>query len=108
MKFISATTTVSAAVAALVLASSPFATAFAPASSSRSQSSLNLAVGEAAPDFTLLDQNGKSIKRSSIKKPLVVYFYPADSSPGCTKQAQSFEKRVVDIRKKYGAEVVGI
>mmetsp|Transcript_4470 Transcript_4470/g.4802 ORF Transcript_4470/g.4802 Transcript_4470/m.4802 type:complete len:208 (+) Transcript_4470:49-672(+) len=108
MKFISATTAVSAA--AIVLAS-PFATAFAPTASSISSSSssvLNLAVGEAAPDFTLLDQNGKSIKRSSIKKPLVVYFYPADSSPGCTKQAQSFERRVVDIRKQYGADVIGI
>ena len=45
--------------------------------------------------------------RSSIKKPLVVYFYPADS-PGCTVQAQSFNEQVQEIRKKYGAELVGI
>jgi peroxiredoxin Q/BCP len=88
--------------------------AFAPTSlssnlkSTSSNSALNLAVGETAPDFTLQDQNGKSIKRSSIKKPLVVYFYPADSTPGCTKQAQSFNERIASIRKTYGADVIGI
>lgn len=56
------------------------AAAFAPASVSTSKTSvLNLAVGETAPDFALTDQNGKVVKRSGIKKPLVVYFYPADS-----------------------------
>jgi peroxiredoxin Q/BCP len=83
--------------------------AFAPVSlSSSSSSALNLAVGETAPDFSLQDQNGKTIKRSSIKKPLVVYFYPADATPGCTKQAQSFNERITSIRKTYGADVVGI
>lgn len=76
--------------------------------SSKSTTALNLAVGETAPDFSLQDQNGKTVKRSSIKKPLVVYFYPADSTPGCTVQAQSFNEQVQDIRKKFGAELVGI
>merc|ERR1712127_801156 len=49
-----------------------------------------------------------TVKRSSIKKPLVVYFYPADSSTGCTKQAQGFNARIDEIRKNFGAEVVGI
>lgn len=89
------------------------ASAFAPvanpsASTSSSSSALNLAVGETAPDFSLVDQNGKTVKRSSIKKPLVVYFYPADATPGCTVQAQSFDDRIQQIRKEYGAEVVGI
>ena len=84
------------------------ATAFAPASVSKTSTQLNLAVGETAPDFSLVDQNGKTISRSAIKKPLVVYFYPADSTPGCTIQAQSFNEQVKDIRKKYGAELVGI
>jgi len=94
-------------VAALLVCS---ATAFAPSSSipTTSITALNLAVGETAPDFALKDQNGKTVKRSSIKKPLVVYFYPADSTPGCTKQAQSFNEQVQDIRKTYGAELVGI
>ena len=73
-----------------------------------SSSALDLAVGETAPDFALQDQNGKTVKRSSVKKPLVVYFYPADSTPGCTVQAQSFNEQVNEIRKKFGAELVGI
>lgn len=99
MKFAAALTT-------LLLGS---AAAFAPVStSSRSTSALNLAVGEVAPDFALEDQNGKMVKRSSIKKPLVVYFYPADATPGCTKQAQTFNEQIQAIRKEYGADVVGI
>merc|ERR1712125_299447 len=69
---------------------------------------LNLKVGETAPDFSLEDQNGKTVKRSSIKKPLVVYFYPADSTPGCTVQATEFNNEINDIRKTFGADVVGI
>ena len=84
------------------------AAAFAPAATSRSSSALNLAVGETAPDFSLQDQNGKTVKRSSIKKPLVLFFYPADGTPGCTKQAASFNEQVSAIRKEYGAEVLGI
>ena len=72
------------------------------------KSQLNLAVGETAPDFSLVDQNGKTITRSMIKKPLVVYFYPADATPGCTVQANSFNEDVQEIRKKFGAELVGI
>ena len=80
------------------------AAAFAPAANSRvSSSALNLAVGEVAPDFALVDQNGKTVKRSSFKKPLVVYFYPADSTPGCTVQATEFNEQILDIRKTYGA-----
>jgi peroxiredoxin Q/BCP len=73
----------SALIAAIACTS---ASAFAPAAttSSRQSSALNLAVGETAPDFALVDQNGKTFKRSANKKPLVVYFYPADSTPGCT------------------------
>jgi peroxiredoxin Q/BCP len=85
------------------------AAAFAPASSTvGSSSALNLAVGEVAPDFSLVDQNGKTVTRSSIKKPLVVYFYPADATPGCTIQANTFNDAVKEIRKEYGAEVVGV
>ncbi len=47
-----------------------------------------LAVGEAAPDFELKNFQGKSFKLSSFKgkQPVVVFFYPADSTPGCTKE----------------------
>jgi len=109
MKFISAIVSAVCLVNA-VDAFAPPASLSASLSSAASaaSSALNLAVGEVAPDFSLQDQNGKTIKRSSIKKPLVVYFYPSDSSPGCTKQAQSFNDRITSIRKTYGADVVGI
>ena len=84
------------------------ASAFAPALQGAVSTALHLAVGEVAPDFTLLDQNGKKVTRSSIKKPLVVYFYPADATPGCTVQATSFNDQVKAIREKFGAELVGI
>jgi len=64
--------------------------------------------GETAPDFSLVDQNGKTFTRSKNKKPLVVYFYPADSTPGCTTQAKAFQFEIQDIRKQYKADVVGI
>jgi peroxiredoxin Q/BCP len=92
-------------ILALLLAG---ANAFAPISAPAKQTALNLAVGETAPDFSLQDQNGKTVTRSSIKKPLVVYFYPADSTPGCTIQAESFNEQVKDLRKEFGAELVGI
>lgn len=75
---------------------------------SKATSALNLAVGETAPDFELKDQNGKVVQRSSFKKPLVVYFYPADATPGCTVQANSFNEQVNEIRKNFGADLVGI
>ncbi|KAL7443075.1 hypothetical protein ACHAXM_008743 [Skeletonema potamos] len=96
----------SALIAAIACSS---ASAFAPASTvSRQQTALNLKVGETAPDFALVDQNGKTFKRSAAKKPLVVYFYPADSTPGCTVQAKAFQSEIQSIRKEFKADVVGI
>jgi thioredoxin-dependent peroxiredoxin len=48
---------------------------------------LQVGKGSAAPSFTLKDQNGKPVSLSKFKgKPVVLYFYPADETPGCTKQ----------------------
>ena len=85
--------------------------AFAPSaavSRTASSSALDLAVGDTAPDFVLIDQNGKAFTRSKNKKPLVVYFYPADATPGCTVQAKAFQEEIQNIRKEYKADVVGI
>ena len=50
-----------------------------------------LAAGDKAPDFTLPSSNGKSIKLSDLKgKNVVLYFYPKDDTPGCTKEACAF------------------
>lgn len=98
----------SALLASLILGSvSSFASL--PGTTPKVTSSLlHLAVGETAPDFSLVDQNGKTFSSAKVNKPLVVYFYPADSTPGCTVQATSFNKQVQEIRKKFGAELVGI
>ncbi|KAI5556650.1 hypothetical protein POPTR_018G063300v4 [Populus trichocarpa] len=64
--------------------------------------------GEVPPSFTLKDQDGKTVSLSKFKgKPVVVYFYPADESPSCTKQACAFRDSYEKF-KKAGAEVVGI
>ncbi|KZV18261.1 peroxiredoxin Q, chloroplastic [Dorcoceras hygrometricum] len=64
--------------------------------------------GTLAPSFTLKDQDGKTVNLSKFKgKPVVVYFYPADETPGCTKQACAFRDSYEKF-KKAGAEVVGI
>lgn len=61
-----------------------------------------LAIGEIAPDFTLSTSSGSSVKLSSFKgkKPVVVFFYPADNTPGCTKEACAFEKKAPDFKAK--------
>jgi thioredoxin-dependent peroxiredoxin len=64
--------------------------------------------GAVPPPFTLKDQDGKTVSLSKFKgKPVVVYFYPADETPGCTKQACAFRDSYEKF-KKAGAEVVGI
>jgi peroxiredoxin Q/BCP len=52
---------------------------------------MNLTIGEQAPDFTLLDQDGVPHTLSSHKgEYILIYFYPKDDTPGCTKEACSF------------------
>lgn len=61
-----------------------------------------------AIDFNLPDQNGKVHSLSDYKgKWLVLYFYPKDDTPGCTKEACSFRDAASEF-KKLGAEIVGI
>src|SRR6476469_5092558 len=68
-----------------------------------------LEVGSKVPEFTATDDQGKEWKSSEHvgKHPLVVYFYPADMTPGCTKQACSFRDDMAEL-KKLGVEVVGV
>ena len=70
---------------------------------------IGLKVGDKAPDFTLVDQDGKpwSLHDHLGKKYIVVYFYPKDESPVCTKEACAFRDDYDKFTKK-GAEVVGI
>jgi peroxiredoxin Q/BCP len=65
-------------------------------------------VGEKAPAFTLAADDGKKVKLADLKgKPVVLYFYPADDTPGCTKEACAFRDRSADL-KKLGAVVLGV
>lgn len=64
--------------------------------------------GDQAPDFELLDQEGRSVKLSSLRgKPVVVYFYPKAATPGCTVQACGVRDHEADY-EKAGAIVLGV
>ncbi|HZC68222.1 MAG TPA: thioredoxin-dependent thiol peroxidase [Nitrospirales bacterium] len=59
-----------------------------------------LQVGDKAPDFSLPDQDGKTVSLKSLKgKQVVLYFYPKDDTPGCTKEACGFRDSLRTIEK---------
>jgi len=59
-----------------------------------------LETGMKAPDFTLADKDGKQISLSDfLGKKVVLYFYPKDSTPGCTRQACAFAAAYEDFKK---------
>jgi peroxiredoxin Q/BCP len=67
-----------------------------------------LEVGTKAPDFKLLNQDGKETSLSDFRgRKIVLYFYSKDNTAGCTKQACGFAERYPDFQEK-GAEVIGI
>lgn len=60
-----------------------------------------LSVGQKAIDFELPNENNELISLSSfIGKKIVLYFYPKDNTPGCTKQACAFKNAYDDLKKK--------
>ncbi len=64
--------------------------------------------GSMAPDFSLEDDSGKLVSLSSFRgKTVVVYFYPKDDTPGCTKEACGF-RDAFDLFLSKGAVVIGI
>ena len=67
-----------------------------------------LEVETMAPDFTLLNQNGEEISLSQYRgQKVILYFYPKDNTPGCTKQACGFAQLYPDFVKK-GAVILGV
>jgi len=67
-----------------------------------------LKAGDKAPDILGTDQDGKEIKLSDYSgKKLVLYFYPKDSTPGCTAQACNLRDHYADL-KENGYEVIGV
>lgn len=67
-----------------------------------------LEVGTKAPDFTLLDKDGKEVSLSDFAgKRIVLYFYPRDNTPGCTRQACAFAQNFEAFRSR-DVIVIGI
>jgi len=70
--------------------------------------SSRLEVGDTAPAFRLPDADGNTVKLSDFKgRKVIVYFYPAASTPGCTKEACDFRDNLGDLNDA-GLDVVGI
>ena len=64
--------------------------------------------GMKAPDFTLSDKDGNPVALSSfLGRKVVIYFYPKDNTPGCTRQACAFAQRYAEFEKR-GITVIGI
>ncbi len=72
-------------------------------------SSTGLVAGAKAPDFSLNDQHGNAVSLASFrgKKNVVVYFYPKDDTPGCTKESCAFRDHYT-VFTDAGAEVLGV
>lgn len=67
-----------------------------------------IAAGSPAPDFSLRDQQGRTVSLKDFRgRPLVLFFYPGDFTPVCTKEACAFRDQY-EVFKQAGAEVIGI
>lgn len=67
-----------------------------------------LQIGTQAPDFTLTDKDGNAVSLADFKgKKVVLYFYPRDNTPGCTRQACAFAARHADFSAK-NTVVIGV
>ena len=65
-------------------------------------------IGEYAPNFTLQDKDGKTVSLSDFKgRKVVVYFYPKDNTPGCSRQAVGFAENYNEFQKR-NITVIGI
>ncbi len=64
--------------------------------------------GESAPEFALRADDGKEVRLSALRgQPVVLYFYPKDDTPGCTREACAFRDRKSDLAA-HGAVVLGV
>ncbi len=70
---------------------------------------MSLKIGDRIPDFSLKDQHGEPFHMKDLigKKPVVIFFYPKDFTPGCTKEVCSFRDSYEEFTE-LGAEVIGI
>ncbi len=69
---------------------------------------MSLNVGDAAPDFTMPTDGGGEVSLAKLKgKAVVLYFYPRDDTPGCTKEACGFRDALPDF-SALDAEIIGV
>lgn len=67
-----------------------------------------LSIGDPAPDFTLPDQSGEPVALANLRgQRVVLYFYPKDDTPGCTKEACNFRDRWAAF-EAHGIRVLGV
>jgi peroxiredoxin Q/BCP len=67
-----------------------------------------LEIGSPAPDFTLPDQDGNAVGLAALRgQRVVIYFYPKDDTPGCTKEACNFRDQWAAF-EQHGIKVLGI
>ena len=79
-----------------------------PASPTAASTDADPLVGKPAPDFTKTTFDGKEVHLAALKgKPVVVYFYPKDETPGCTKEACSFRDAWKDL-SATGVTLIGV
>src|ERR1700678_2167430 len=67
----------------------------------------NIEIGRKAPQFTLDGTGGACSRKEAAGKPVVLYFYPRDNTPGCTKEGESFAESYPQF-KRSGALIFGI
>ncbi|HET8760911.1 MAG TPA: redoxin domain-containing protein, partial [Nitrospiria bacterium] len=79
------------------------------ATSGRAEMAVPVSIGQMAPDFTLNDQNGMPVTLSDFwgRQTVVLYFYPKDNTPGCTKEACSFRDDAARFQA-LNARVLGV
>ena len=68
---------------------------------------MSINVNQKAPNFILIDQNEKTVELKKLKMNLIIFFYPKDNTPGCTKEAIAFSK----LKNKFnslGFHIYGI
>jgi peroxiredoxin Q/BCP len=100
--------TAASAVSNTAASTTASAAAPSPAPATVAAPAGELAIGQPAPDFTSTDQDGKPVHLADLKgHPVVVYFYPKDETPGCTKEACSFRDGWTNLQKK-GVLIIGI
>src|SRR5213594_3124239 len=78
------------------------------ASSRRYRGGAMVEEGKPAPDFELTSDNGETVRLSDFRgKPVVLYFYPKDDTPGCTTEACEF-RDAYDVYRERGIEILGV